>query len=185
MAETRIITREAGQRDAPLRRPPCARPLAPTRLTIFGADDAGSEGRVPASRLCVSGQREGVVGRPPGCELLATRASHGGSTGRAAQSPVRKASSVWLTVAGASCWTQWPAPCTMVEPRKSEQAAPGDSNRSTHGSMSLTKSCSPAMKHEGWSSEAPTMSASAAPSSRIARYRLKAPTIPVRRNVDT
>ncbi len=34
--------------------------LAPTRSTFFHADDAGPEGRVPASRRCVSGQRERV-----------------------------------------------------------------------------------------------------------------------------
>ena len=36
----------------------------PTRLTFFHADDAGPEGRVPASRLRVGGQRERVVGHP-------------------------------------------------------------------------------------------------------------------------
>ena len=36
-----------------------ANPLAPTRLTFFYADDAGPEGRIPAPRLRVGGQRGG------------------------------------------------------------------------------------------------------------------------------
>ncbi len=39
-------------------------PLAPTRLTFFHADDAAPEGRVPASRIRMSGQRERAVGHP-------------------------------------------------------------------------------------------------------------------------
>lgn len=42
-----------------------------------------------------------------------------------AQSPARNRSSAALVAAGASCWTQWPAPGTITEPRKSAQAAPG------------------------------------------------------------
>ena len=41
-----------------------ANPLAPTRLTFFHADDTGSEDPVPSAGLGVSGQGEGVVGRP-------------------------------------------------------------------------------------------------------------------------
>lgn len=48
-------------------------PLAPTKLTFVHADDAGAEGRVPASRLCVSGQRDRVVGHPQDVDPLEGR----------------------------------------------------------------------------------------------------------------
>ena len=46
------------------------RPLAPTRLTIVHADDAGPEDRVPSTGLRVSGQRERGVGRPQDVDPL-------------------------------------------------------------------------------------------------------------------
>ncbi len=66
---------------------------------------------------------------------------------------------------GASCWTQWPAPGMIVLPRKSVHPAPGSANPSTPGIIARTRSRSPAMKHDGWSTVAPVMSALASTSS--------------------
>ena len=65
------------------------------------------------------------------------------------QMEARKASRAAFTSAGASCWTQWPAPATIVLPRKSVHPDPGSANESTPGIIVRTMSNSPPMKQAG------------------------------------
>jgi hypothetical protein len=55
------------------------------------ADDAGAEGRVPASRLCVGGQRERVVGHPQDVDPFEQRDREGAPiVGLGVPPPVRQ-----------------------------------------------------------------------------------------------